>query len=96
YEATSGRYAAFFLGQINQTRKNLDKAEIYYKKAVQFSESAEAFDTGYYHYSLLSLGEIAARQGNKKKAREYFKKVKKHASRGDRVHKEARQKLKEL
>ncbi|MEM8568947.1 MAG: tol-pal system protein YbgF, partial [Bacteroidota bacterium] len=92
YEATSGRYAAFFLGQINETRKSPEKAEVYYKKAVEFSESAEAYDTGYYHYSLLALGEIAAETGDKKRAREYFKKVKKHASRGDRVHKEARKK----
>ncbi|MEM9678698.1 MAG: tol-pal system protein YbgF [Bacteroidota bacterium] len=96
YEATSGRYAAFFLGQINETRKNVEQAKQYYQKAVNFSESADAFDTGYYHYSLLALGEIAADKGEKKAARDYLKKVKKHADRADRVHKEARQKLKSL
>ncbi len=96
YEATSGRYASFFLGQINQTRRNTEQAKYYYNRAVKFSESSGAYSTGYYHYSLLALGEIASKEGDKKKAKEYFKRVKKHADRGDKVHKEAREKLRRL
>ncbi|MEM6361020.1 MAG: tol-pal system protein YbgF [Bacteroidota bacterium] len=96
YEDTSGRYASFFLGQINQTRKNYDEAKLYYNRAVEFSERSEAFSTGYYHYSLLELGELALKEGDKKVAKDFFKKVKKHADRGDRVHKEAREKLRQL
>lgn len=96
YEATSGRYAAFFLGQVYQSRKNYDDAIIYYKRAVEFTESIDAEDTGYYHYSLLSLGKIYKAIGDEKKAKVYFKKVKDKAKRGDSVHKKAREELKDF
>ena len=96
YEGTSGRYAAFFLGQIHDSRKEPKEAEYYYNRAVTFAEDMGATDTGYYHYSLLALAEIAEENGDKKKAKEYLKKVKKYADRGDRVHKQARRDLREL
>lgn len=96
YEGTSGRYASFFLGQIHQTRKEMEEAEYYYNRAVTFSENIGATNTGYYHYSLLSLADIAKKKGDKRTAREYLKKVKKYADRKDRVHKEARQKMRDL
>ncbi|WP_255518094.1 lipopolysaccharide assembly protein LapB [Fulvivirga sp. M361] len=96
YEGTSGRYAAFFLGQIYQTRKKTDEAEYYYKRAVTFSEGIGATNTGYYHFSLLELAKISANRRDKKAARAYYKKVKKYADRGDRAHKAARRGLREL
>lgn len=96
YEATSGRYAAFFLGQIYENRKDYSKAAEYYERAVEFAKEIGADDSGYYHYSLLSLGDIAAGNGDDKKAKEYYRMVKDEAKRGDRVHKLAREKLKEL
>ena len=96
YEGTSGRYAAFFLGQIYDSRKDIEQAEYYYGRAVGFAEEIGAMNTGYYHYSLLALAKIAEERGDKKVAKEYLKKVKKYADRKDRVHKEARESLKEL
>ena len=61
-----------------------------------FAEDIGAMETGYYHYSLLALAEIAEERGDKKLAKEYLKKVKKYADRKDRVHKEARSSLREL
>lgn len=96
YEATSGRYAAFFLGQINESRKKYDDAAYYYERAVTFAREIDATESGYYHYSLLSLGDIARKKGDKRKAREYYKLVKKEAKRSDKAHERARRSLKNL
>ncbi len=96
YEATSGRYAGFFLGEIYKMRGELDEAKTYYQRAISFARAVDADESGYYHYSLLNLGEIAEKQGEKKKARDYYKLVKKEAKRSSRVHERARENIKAL
>lgn len=96
YEATSGRYASFFLGQIYESRNDDESAKKFYNRAITFSESIGATDTGYYHYSLLSLGKIYAEEGDAKQAKSYFKAVKQNAKRSSAVHKRAREGLKQL
>lgn len=90
YEATSGRYAAFFLGEVYSRRMMMDKAKTYYQRAVQFGEEAEAEESGYYLYSLLNLAEIAEKEGEKKLAKSYYRQVKKYAKRSHPAHQEAR------
>lgn len=94
YEATSGRYAGFFLGQMYEGRKELDSAKYYYGRAVEFGEENEAYETGYYLYSLLGLGRIADKEGNRSDAKDYFKKIKGYAKRKNPAHKAAREYLK--
>lgn len=96
YESTSGRYAAFFLGQMYEARKRDTEAQHYYKLAVKYSEQGKATDSGYYLYSLISLGEIAERQGNAAEAKKYFTLVKKKSSRKDKSFKDAKKRLKAL
>ena len=96
YEATSGRYAAFFLGQINEARRDMDQAKKYYELCVKYAEEIEATDSGYYLYSLISLGEIAEQQGRKADAKRYFQEVKKKSGRKDEAHKAAKARLKKL
>lgn len=96
YEENSGRYAAFFLGQIYQARKDWDNAKRYYKEAVHFSQKNETEKMGYNLYSLLALGEIAEKQNNQKEAREYYREVKKLAGRKDRAWQIAKRNLKEM
>lgn len=96
YEATSGRYATFYLGQLYEARKKDDEAKKYYLRSVKFAEQNGATDTGYYLYSLIALGEIAERQGNKAEAKKYFNLVKKKSSRKDASFKEAKKRLKNL
>jgi tetratricopeptide (TPR) repeat protein len=96
YEGTSGRYAAFFLGQINESRKKYDDAKVNYLQCVKFAEEIDATETGYYLFSLIALGEIADRQGNKAEAKMYFKKVKDKAGRKDEAFKDAKKRLKKL
>jgi TolA-binding protein len=96
YEATSGRYAAFFLGQINEARKKLDEAKSNYLLCIKFAEDIGATDTGYYLYSLIALGEIAEKQGNKAEAKKYFRLVKDKADRKDEAFKDAKKRLRKL
>lgn len=96
YEATSGRYAAFFLGQVYEARKRLDDAKKYYQLCIKFAEEIEATESGYYLYSIIALGEIAEQQGNKAEAKRYFKEVKKKARRKDEAFKDAKRRLKRM
>lgn len=96
YEATSGRYAAFYLGEIYDARKNFDEAKKYYQLCVRYAEKIEATESGYYLYSLIALGEIAEKQGNKAEAKKYFKDVKKKAKRKDEAYKSAKKRLKKM
>ncbi len=96
YEATSGRYAAFYLGEIYDARKNLSEAKKYYQLCIRFAEEIKATESGYYLYSMIALGEIAEKQGNKAEAKKYFKEVKKKASRKDEAYKSAKKRLRGL
>lgn len=96
YEATSGRYAAFFLGQMYQARGRLDDAKTYYQLAMKYSEQNDATETGYYLYSMIALGEIADKQGDKKAAKKYFTEVKKRTGRKDEAYKDAKRRLNNL
>ncbi|WPP48317.1 tetratricopeptide repeat protein [Catalinimonas niigatensis] len=96
YEATSGRYAGFFLGQIYEMRGELDLAQHYYERTVEFAQDSEATDSGYFLYSLLNLGEIAQAKNDEDVAKDYYKEVKKLAKRNTRVHEKARENLKSL
>jgi len=96
YEATSGRYASFYLGEIYEARKNLDEAKKYYQLCIKFAEQIEATESGYYLYSLIALGQIAEKQGNKTEARKYFKDVQKKAKRKDEAYKDAKRRLKKM
>jgi hypothetical protein len=96
YEAVSGRYASFFLGQINDARKKLDDAKKYYQLCIKYSEQTGSTESGYYLYSFIALGEISEKQGNKAEAKKYFKEAKKKASRDDEAFKDAKRRLREL
>ena len=96
YEATSGRYAAFFLGQLGEGRRRPQDAKKYYLLAVRYSEQSGATKSGYYLYSLIALGEIASKEGDKVTAKKYFTIVKDKAGRKDEAFKDAKRRLKNL
>ncbi len=96
YEANSGRYACFFLGQVHGNRRNHERAKAYYKKGLDYAEQAGATEMGYYFYSLLHLGNIAAMDGEEELAKDYYNRVKKAAKRKHPAHKAARDRLKKL
>jgi tetratricopeptide (TPR) repeat protein len=96
YEATSGRYAAFFLGQFYESQRKLEEAKKYYLLAVKYAEEIGATESGYYLFSLIALGEINDKLGNKAEAKRYFKEVKKKSNRKDEAFKDAKKRLKKL
>jgi hypothetical protein len=96
YEATSGRYASFYLGQLYGIRRNFEAAKKYYLLSIKYAESNGETDSGYYLYALIELGEIAQKQGKKAEATEYFKAVKRKAGRKDEAFKDAKRRLKNL
>ena len=96
YEATSGRYAAFFLGQLYERQRKIDEAKKCYLLAVKYSEEIGATESGYYLFSLIALGEINQTQGNKAEAKRYFTEVKKKSNRKDEAFKDAKKRLKNL
>lgn len=96
FEATTGRYASFFLGQYYEHISNVEEAKKYYKRTVEFAEKNNSMESGYSLYAMVSLGEMAIRQNDKALAEEYFKRVKKLTGRKDALHKNVKQKLKDL
>ncbi len=96
YEATSGRYASFFLGQMYDFQRKDDLAKKYYLLSIKYAEEIGAIESGYSLYSLIALGEINQRQGNKAEAKRYFTLVKKKAGRKDEAFKDAKRRLKGL
>lgn len=94
YEATSGRYASFYLGQIYGLYQEQEKAKQYYQRAVSFGEETEAYESGYYLYALLELAKIADKEKNKKESRDYLRQIKQHAKRKHPAHKAARDYMK--
>ena len=63
---------------------------------MKFAEEVDATDSGYYLYSMIALGEIEEKQGNRAQAKKYFKEVKKRAGRKDEAFKDAKRRLKGL
>ena len=63
---------------------------------MKFAEQIGANESGYYLYSMIALGEIAERQGNKAEARKWFTAVKKKADRKDEAFKDAKRRLKRM
>lgn len=90
YEATSGRYASFYLGEYFYRIGNLIEAKRYYSRTVTIGEESETQESGYYLYSLISLGKIATFEKNKPLAKTYFNQVKRYAKRKHPAHQEAR------
>lgn len=90
YESTSGRFAAFYIGEYFFRVGNKAEAKKYYAKTILFGEESESQESGYYLFSLISLGKIATAEKNKPLARTYFNAVKKYAKRKHPAHQEAR------
>jgi tetratricopeptide (TPR) repeat protein len=96
YEAISGRYAAFYLGQMYDVLNRHTEARTYFLRVIAFAKSTNDLDSGYMLYSLLALGDMAKEDGDEKLAKRYYKEVKKYGSRSHGAHERARSRLKEM
>ncbi len=96
YEATSGRYACFFLARIWESNLDQEKAIHYYLRTIAFAEEIKALESGYYLHSLLGLARIYDKRGNYEDAKKYLKTVRKNSSRKNDANKKAKEYLKAL
>lgn len=96
YEATSGRYASFFLARIWESNLDQDKAFHYYQRTIVFAEEIKAIKSGYYLYSLLGMARIYKKRGDKDEAKKCLITVRKNSKRKNEANKEARKQLKLL
>ena len=96
YEAHSGRYAAFFLGQLYSYEDRLEEAKESYLLSIKYGEEIEAEKMGYHLHALLSLGEISIQQKNFNDAENYLKEVRKLSSKKDGANKKAKRMLKSI
>lgn len=96
YEATSGRYAAFYLGYMYlYNYSNKIKAKEYLKLATEFSKQTEAESSGYNIYALLYLLRIAKEESKKDEAIQYAEKIIDFAEKKHDAYKEANEYLKQ-
>ena len=95
YEATSGRYASFFLGHIYYSRNMRDpKAREYLLMCKNFGEETGSQDSGYYLYALAYLARISIAEGKTDEAKIYYEAIDDYAERKSDNSKEAREFLK--
>ncbi|MBF9236216.1 tol-pal system protein YbgF [Hymenobacter sp. BT683] len=95
YEAYSGRMAAFYLGYVEQhRRRNTAAAQDYYRRCIVFCETVGQVKSGFYLFSVVNLGRLAASSNNAEEARRYYRLVLEKAERKSDLHKEARAYLK--
>ena len=96
YEAHSGRYATFFLGQMYSYKDELEEAKKSYQLAIKYGEEIGAEKMGYHLHSLLSLGEIAIEREEFGEAEKYLKQVRKLSPKKSNVNKQAKKMLKSI
>ena len=96
YEATTGRYVNFYMGQYWWGRSDMEKARFYYESTVACAERIEADESGYYHYSLLRLAKMYAEDGEYEQALTNIEKIQDNTKKKDRVAKQAKEYKKEI
>ena len=96
YEATSGRYACFYLARIWESNLDQDKAFYYYQRTTEFAEEIKALESNYYLYSLLGMARIYEKRGDKEEAKKCLIAVRKNSKRKNEANKEAKKQLKLL
>jgi len=96
YEATSGRYASFYLGYIyrHSYKKDINLSKKYFDVCLQFCNQNKAFETGYYYYTLLNLMQLSIEDKNTLLATEYAKKIREYAPKDHDCRKQAEAYLK--
>ena len=73
YEASSGRYASYFLGYLMQYKyKDLAKAKDYYQRCIVFAESNGETEGGFYLFANASLAKLADQTNDAEAARRYY------------------------
>jgi hypothetical protein len=91
YEASSGRYASYFLGYLMQYKyRDLAKAKDFYQRCIVFAESNNETEGGFYLFANASLAKLADQANDATAARRYHAVVADKADHKSPQYKEAR------
>ena len=90
YEAVSGRYAAFFLGQLYRSQKNDEEAERYFRQVISFTEKVEQEESGYYLNAQLYLAKAELEREEYESVLERIDIIRDNTKRKEWINKEAR------
>lgn len=96
YEAISGRYASFFLASLYRSQNNDIEAERYYKSVIDFTESIEQEESGYYLNAQFYLAKYDMASESYESALERIDIIRDNTKRRDAINKEARKLKKEI
>ncbi len=96
YEEISGKYASFFIGDINKRRGKDDIAAEYFQKAVNFTEKIEDEESGYYLYSQLYLARYEEAAEDYDSALDRIEIIRDNTRRRDSLNKQAKALKKEI
>lgn len=90
YEEISGKYASFFLGDINKRKGNKELAAQYFQQAVDFTEAIEDEESGYYLYSQLYLAQNEEETNENDSALERIEIIRDNTKRSSALNKQAK------
>lgn len=96
YEEISGKYASFFIGDINKRRGKDDIAAEYFQKVVNFTEKIEDEESGYYLYSQLYLARYEEAAEDYDSALDRIEIIRDNTRRRDSLNKQAKALKKEI
>lgn len=91
YEASSGRYASYFLGYLMQYKyRDIPKAKDFYQRCIVFAESNSETEGGFYLFANASLAKLADQANDADAARRYYAVVADKADHKSPQYKDAR------
>jgi len=96
YEAVSGRYASYYIAQMNEARGQLTEAKLYYNNAVEFAKKSDDLDSWYALISNLRLGTMAFKEGENELSKKHLELVMEYGDGKKEYKKKAKELLKEL
>jgi len=96
YEAVSGRYAAFYLGQLYRSQKNDEEAEKYFRQVIGFTEKVEQEESGYYLNAQLYLAKAEFERAEFESALNRIEIIRANTKRKEWINKEARDLKKQI
>ncbi|SOE22801.1 hypothetical protein SAMN06298216_3205 [Spirosomataceae bacterium TFI 002] len=94
YGDNDGRYGAYILGYVNKNyKRNLVEAKKYYTRCVEFAQSNDSEESGYYLGSQLALGEMAEAEDDYLTAAKKYKLVLDNSKKKSSTYEEAKDKI---
>jgi len=96
YKYNLVRQASFFLGEIYNSKSEIELSKKYYNKSIEMAKKINAEKMGYTLHSYFSLGKYAFNEKDHLSAKKYFNKVMKLTKRSEKINIDSRMFLKKM